>query len=238
MPDLISFNKVIASFGRSRLPELAEEWLAKMESAGVPPNLVPYSTVVAAYARTAQPDDALRVLNRMLRSGISPDVVTYSAVIDANARASRLYQARALLQRLERGEVGGNCTADVVSYTIVISALARRGMLPEASRLLQHMQRNDDRARAPCFNVLLGGFAAKRMSAPSGRRSRNAPGARRCRRPTYGPLLGRAASRGRPSVPRPSASRCYEINGALALLRALTAADDRRVAVQGARAGV
>lgn len=158
------FNKVIASFGRARLAEVAEEWLGRMQAAGLSPNLVSYSTVIAAYARTAQPDDALRVLREMQRVAITPDVVTYNAVIDAHARAGRLHQANALLRKLERGEAGDGCVADVVSYTIVISGFARRGKLQEASRTLQRMQMNTSIVPdAPCFNVLIGSYAAKGM---------------------------------------------------------------------------
>lgn len=45
------YNKVLACCARARLPELAEEWLDKMEAAGVPPDLISYSTTISAYAK-------------------------------------------------------------------------------------------------------------------------------------------------------------------------------------------
>ena len=71
------------------------------------------------------------------------------------------------------------------------SLLNAPGSAPEASRLLDYMQRNTSIAPdATCFNVLLGGFAAKRMWGAIGRtltQMRTAGVAADAY--TYGPLL-------------------------------------------------
>ena len=188
-PDLQCYNKVIASYGRARLPEVAEEWLTKIELAGLVPNLVSYSTAVAAYARVAEPEQAARLVRRMRDAGVTPDTVTYNALLDAHVRAGQLHQAQALVRRMERSEAGER--ADVVSYTILLSGLARRGRLSEAARWLEHMEYNATVAPdATTYNTLMAGYASRSMWAAMDKligRMRDA--GIRPDEYTYGPIL-------------------------------------------------
>ncbi|KAL3903492.1 MAG: hypothetical protein SGPRY_011654, partial [Prymnesium sp.] len=142
----------------AHLPELAEEWLDRMEQAGIVPNVISFSSAISAYAKTAQPGEAGRLLKRMRSRGIKPDTVTINNVIDAQARAGNVQQAVAWLNRTRRGEFP-EAPADVVSYTIVISALSRSGKLPDARRWLDIMIASGVKPDLLCYNTLVVGMA-------------------------------------------------------------------------------
>jgi len=150
---------VIACYARARLPEMAEEWLDKMEEADILPNVISFSSAISAYSKTGQHEEAVRLLKKMVSVGVQPDTVTLNAVIDSHARAGLVQQAMGWLNRTIRGEFEG-VSADVVSYTILISALSRRGRLAAASRLLERMGEAGVQADVMCYNTLISGAAS------------------------------------------------------------------------------
>jgi pentatricopeptide repeat protein len=150
-PDVISYNSVIDSWGRSNekgSAARAESILNAMKEYEVEPDIISYTGVVFAHTRSDEAksaDNALRILESVEESNLASNEFVYNAVLDAFAKSrqkDKVKKADALLSKMISKGLANNVSFNAVLNCYAKSATSGAGSSAEA--LLERMEQSDE----------------------------------------------------------------------------------------------
>merc|ERR1719498_1860694 len=120
-PDVVSYNTIITACAKAGDLELAEEWLNRMEKAGIKPNLVPFLCMIQSHSCQGHVRDVERLFSQALQRRLRPDARFVSAIILAhgNAKPRQPQQAvKAFQQLVARGIPVDHVALQALSWTV------------------------------------------------------------------------------------------------------------------------
>merc|ERR1719420_861854 len=120
-PDVVSYNTIITACAKAGNLELAEEWLNRMEKAGIKPNLVQFLCMIQSHSCQGHVRDVERLFSQVLQRRLRPDARFVSAIVLAhgNAKPRRPAQAiRAFQQLVSRGIPVDHIAVQALSWTV------------------------------------------------------------------------------------------------------------------------
>merc|ERR1719443_398202 len=102
VPDVVSYNTLITALAKTGDLVKAEEWLQRMEDAGITPNLVPFLCMIMVNSQKGNVREVERLSAEVMRRRLKPDARFVSAIILAygNATPRQPQQAIVASQRL------------------------------------------------------------------------------------------------------------------------------------------
>ena len=100
---VVPVNSVLSACARSGNADRAEEWLRRMEEAGVKRNLTTYNTAINAFGRSRRLENAEQLLQAMPGQGVIPDGLSFKTLVDAGASAGDPVRAERVLEWMVKG---------------------------------------------------------------------------------------------------------------------------------------
>uniref|UniRef100_A0A7N0TWN4 Smr domain-containing protein n=1 Tax=Kalanchoe fedtschenkoi TaxID=63787 RepID=A0A7N0TWN4_KALFE len=135
-PNVVTFNRLIHSYGRANFLTEAFNVFNHMQEAGCEPDKVTYCTLIDIHAKAGYLDIAMHMYQKMQEVGLSPDTFTYSVMINCLGKAGHLTAAQKLFYEM----VEHGCVPNVVTYNIMIALLAKARSYESALQLYRDMQ--------------------------------------------------------------------------------------------------
>jgi pentatricopeptide repeat protein len=120
-PDVVSYNTLITALAKAGDLVKAEEWLQRMEDAGITPNLVPFLCMIMVNSQQGNVREVERLSAQVMRRRLKPDARFVSAIILAygNATPRQPQQAIVAFQRLvSRGIPVDHVTVQELARTV------------------------------------------------------------------------------------------------------------------------
>ncbi|KAL5725515.1 hypothetical protein ACHQM5_008652 [Ranunculus cassubicifolius] len=136
MPNVVTYNRVIHSYGRANYLDEAVDVFYKMQEVGCEPDRVTYCTLIDIHAKAGFLDFAMDMYRRMQVAGLSPDTFTYSVMINCLGKAGHLDSANKLFTEM----VSQGCVPNLVTYNIMIAMQAKTTNYTGALKLYRDMQ--------------------------------------------------------------------------------------------------
>ncbi|KAL2322145.1 hypothetical protein Fmac_026524 [Flemingia macrophylla] len=138
MVDVITYNTIIAAYGKTKDFENMSSTVQKMEFDGFSVSLEAYNSMLDAYGKDGQMDTFRSVLQRMRDSNCASDHYTYNTMINIYGEQGWIEEVAAVLTELE----GSGLRPDLCSYNTLIKAYGIAGMVEEAVGLIKEMRKN------------------------------------------------------------------------------------------------
>lgn len=150
LPDLISYNSVLAALSQDGLVKESSAILDEMLRAGIQPDHKSICAMLSGYKENWR--GALSHLNlfEQNKSGAQPDLGCYTTVLAACVQAGRIEEGLQLVTRIRNRHF----ELDLISQNAIISAHAQAGQLLDAEKLSKEMVKRD----AFTYSALLGGY--------------------------------------------------------------------------------
>ncbi|WOL13886.1 hypothetical protein Cni_G22666 [Canna indica] len=138
LADVISYNTIIAAYGKNKDFKSMESVIHKMQSAGYPVSLEAYNCMLDAYGKENRLEEFSNVLQKMKEARCVSDHYTYNIMINIYGRKGWIEEVARVLAELKEHEL----EPDLYSYNTLIKAYGIAGMVEEAVNVLQEMRRN------------------------------------------------------------------------------------------------
>ncbi|PIA40215.1 hypothetical protein AQUCO_02500129v1 [Aquilegia coerulea] len=136
MPNVVTYNRVIHSYGRANYMDEAVKVFYKMQEVGCEPDRVTYCTLIDIHAKAGFLDFAMDIYRKMQEAGLTPDTFTYSVMINCLGKAGHLDDANMLFSEM----VSQGCVPNLVTYNILIALQAKATNYTGALKLYQDMK--------------------------------------------------------------------------------------------------
>ncbi|KAL3643029.1 hypothetical protein CASFOL_013844 [Castilleja foliolosa] len=136
--DIISYNTIIASYGKNKYLKNMSAAVRKMQFDGFSVSLEAYNCMLDAYGKEGEMDKFKSVLQRMKVSNCSSDHYTYNILINIYGEKGWIDEVGGVLTELKECGVG----PDLCSYNTLIKAYGIAGMVEDAVALVKEMREN------------------------------------------------------------------------------------------------
>lgn len=136
-PNVVTFNRIIHSYGRANYLKEAVDVYKQMQKEGCVPDRVTYCTLIDIHAKAGYLDFAMHMYGKMQEAGISADTFTYSVIINCLGKAGHLDVADKLFSEMVRN----GCDPNIVTYNIMIALNAKARKYPRALQIYRKMQK-------------------------------------------------------------------------------------------------
>ncbi|KAF5384790.1 hypothetical protein D9615_001422 [Tricholomella constricta] len=134
-PDLVSYNTLLAHFGRRGNFKALANLVSRMAALKMVGDVFSFSTILSALLRAGRDDAPELVIDIMRKQGVQPNVATYSAIIDHQIREQSEKNLEAIMRMLQKMEEDPNIQPNEVTYTSILAGLYRGQWLePEKAK--------------------------------------------------------------------------------------------------------
>ncbi|KAK2975448.1 hypothetical protein RJ640_017707 [Escallonia rubra] len=134
--DVVSYNTIIAAYGKSKDFKNMSSAVRKMEFNGFSVSLIAYNSMLDAYGKDGQMEKFKNVLQRMKESGCASDHYTYNIVFNVYGEQGWIEEVADVLKELKEYGPG----LDLCSYNTLIKAYGIAGMIEDAVALVKEMR--------------------------------------------------------------------------------------------------
>ncbi|CAK9039972.1 Pentatricopeptide repeat-containing protein At5g39710 (Protein EMBRYO DEFECTIVE 2745) [Durusdinium trenchii] len=148
-----AFGKMMEAAARAGRPDLAKEWLERLESTGGDYNPTAVSILLYAFASVDRVEEADEVLRQKISRGYI-NLIDYNTVAEAYAKRG---EPSKVVQLLKEAELAGEAL-DATSYTALITAHARGSQIDAAAASLHSMQSASLQPDLIAHNALVNGY--------------------------------------------------------------------------------
>ncbi|XP_078444022.1 tetratricopeptide repeat (TPR)-like superfamily protein [Wolffia australiana] len=136
LADAISFNTIIAAYGRAGEVKRMQHMVRQMVAAGISVSLEAYNTMLDAYGKADMAEEFKDVMKKMKEMSCSSDHYTYNILINIYGRKGWIEEVGGVLSELrERG-----MEPDLYGYNTLIKAYGVAGMVEEAVGVVREMR--------------------------------------------------------------------------------------------------
>ncbi|KAK7395548.1 hypothetical protein VNO78_16110 [Psophocarpus tetragonolobus] len=136
--DVITYNTIIAAYGKNKDFNNMSSTVQKMEFDGFSVSLEAYNSMLDAYGKDGQMETFKSVLQKMKDSNCASDHYTYNTKINIYGEQGWITEVANVLTELK--ECG--LRPDLCSYNTLIKAYGMAGMVEEAVGLIKEMRKN------------------------------------------------------------------------------------------------
>ncbi|XP_052199194.1 pentatricopeptide repeat-containing protein At4g30825, chloroplastic [Diospyros lotus] len=136
--DVISYNTLIAAYGRDKNLTNMSSTVRSMQFDGFSVSLEAYNCMLDAYGKAGQMENFRRVVQRMRESGSGSDHYTYNTMINIYGEKGWIEEVASVLMELKESGLG----PDLCGYNTLIKAYGVAGMVEEAVALVKEMREN------------------------------------------------------------------------------------------------
>lgn len=136
--DVISYNTIIAAYGKKKYLKNMSAAVRKMQFDGFSVSLEAYNCLLDVYGKEGEMDKFRNVLQRMKVSNCSADHYTYNILINIYGEQGWIEEVAGVLTELKGCGVG----PDLCSYNTLIKAYGIAGMVEDAVALVKEMREN------------------------------------------------------------------------------------------------
>ncbi|KAK3032245.1 hypothetical protein RJ639_035538 [Escallonia herrerae] len=137
--DVVSYNTIIAAYGKSKDFKNMSSAVRKMEFNGLSVSLIAYNCMLDAYGKDGQMEKFKKVLQRMKESGCASDHYTYNIVFNVYGEQGWIEEVAEVLKDLKEYGPG----LDLCSYNTLIKAYGIAGMIEDAVALVKEMREHE-----------------------------------------------------------------------------------------------
>jgi len=172
-PDLISWNTIMANYGRRGNMKMISSTLQGLKESGLTPDVFTYSTILTALLKAGREDAPQLILNMMKKDNINPGAAVNTTIIDHLLRepdAKNIKAAFNILNRME-GEGTPAERPNEVTYTTMLTGIYRWGSSKEAEAYrLDILRRMGKRSihfnRATCHILIRASLGSPSREGP------------------------------------------------------------------------
>ncbi|KAK4415170.1 Pentatricopeptide repeat-containing protein, chloroplastic [Sesamum alatum] len=136
--DVISYNTIIAAYGKNKYLKNMSAAVKKMQFDGFSVSLEAYNCMLDVYGKEGEMDKFRSVLQRMKVSNCSSDQYTYNILINIYGEQGWIEEVAGVLTELKECGIG----PDLCSYNTLIKAYGIAGMVEDAIALVKEMREN------------------------------------------------------------------------------------------------
>ncbi|GMH16613.1 hypothetical protein Nepgr_018454 [Nepenthes gracilis] len=136
LADVISYNTLIAAYGRSRDFKEMKSTVQMMQLNGFSVSLEAYNCMLDAYGKERQMENFRSVLQRMKQSSCASNSYTYNILINIYGEHGWIEEVAAVLKELKEHGPG----PDLCSYNTLIKAYGIAGMVEDAVSMVREMR--------------------------------------------------------------------------------------------------
>ncbi|KAF7806564.1 pentatricopeptide repeat-containing protein [Senna tora] len=136
--DVISYNTLIATYGKNKDFQNMSSTVQKMQFDGFAVSLEAYNSMLDAYGKDGQMETFRTVLQKMKESSCASDHYTYNTVINIYGEQGWINEVASVLRELKECGLG----PDLYSYNTLIKAYGIAGMVEDAVDLVKEMRKN------------------------------------------------------------------------------------------------
>ncbi|KAK7343509.1 hypothetical protein VNO77_12295 [Canavalia gladiata] len=135
IPDLSTYNAVLATMGRQGLWEQCEQVLTEMKDAGCKPNAVSYSSLLHAYANGKEVERLNALAGEIYSGTIKTHPFLLKTLVIVNSKVDLLIETeRAFTEFRKRG-----ISPDITTLNAMLSIYGRKMMLSKTNDILSFM---------------------------------------------------------------------------------------------------
>ncbi|CAH9110334.1 unnamed protein product [Cuscuta europaea] len=138
LADVITYNTLIAAYGKNKDLENMALTVREMQFRGFTVTLETYNSMLDAYGKEGQMEKFREALLRIKESGFASDRYTYNIMINIYGTQGWIDEVAGALMDLKDSGIG----PDLCSYNTLIKAYGIAGMVDEAVDLVKEMRRN------------------------------------------------------------------------------------------------
>ncbi|GJP30410.1 hypothetical protein CLOM_g1084 [Closterium sp. NIES-68] len=153
-PTTITFNIILAGFGRAGQLKEMEEYLGQMENFNLTPDLATINALISAYVSHGEPEKALEWERRLKTSGAGPDRGTYAAMLRAYGQSGQVDKLEATWNEL----IGSTVPLTRVLHKARIEGYGMAGDVAMAEKAFQDL-RVQQAPVTETFNSLVFAYA-------------------------------------------------------------------------------
>ncbi|KAL0453979.1 UNVERIFIED_CONTAM: Pentatricopeptide repeat-containing protein, chloroplastic [Sesamum latifolium] len=136
--DVISYNTIIAAYGKNKYLKNMSAAVKKMQFDGFSVSLEAYNCMLDVYGKEGEMEKFRSVLQRMKVSNCSSDQYTYNILINIYGEQGWIEEVAGVLTELKECGIG----PDLCSYNTLIKAYGIAGMVEDAVALVKEMREN------------------------------------------------------------------------------------------------
>lgn len=136
--DVVSYNTIVASYGKGKDLERMSSTVRKMQFNGFSVSLEAYNCMLDAYGKKGEMEKFKDVLQRLKESCCALDHYTYNTIINIFGEKGWIEEVSVVLAELKESGLG----PDLCSYNTLIKAYGIAGMVDEAVSLVKEMRVN------------------------------------------------------------------------------------------------
>ncbi|KAI5063794.1 hypothetical protein GOP47_0020464 [Adiantum capillus-veneris] len=152
--DAISYNTMIAGYGRFKEYNRMEYAFLEMQSAGFKDHVEAYNSMLDAYGKASQLRRMENTLERMRRSDCRLDLSTYNILINVYGREGLIEE----LKKIRKSMKDANIEPDSYTFNTLIFAYGNAEMPNEAMGAFKEMQDLNLVADEVTYNCLIAAF--------------------------------------------------------------------------------
>ncbi|MCO5557638.1 hypothetical protein L7F22_011205, partial [Adiantum nelumboides] len=152
--DAISYNTMIAAYGRFKEYNKMEYALLEMQSAGFKDHVEAYNSILDAYGKAGLLHRMENTLERMRRSDCPPDLSTYNILINVYGREGLIEE----LKKIRRSMEEANIEPDSYTFNTLIFSYGNAEMPNEAMGAFKEMQDLNLVPDEITYNCLIAAF--------------------------------------------------------------------------------
>ncbi|XP_057837804.1 pentatricopeptide repeat-containing protein At3g09040, mitochondrial-like [Cryptomeria japonica] len=130
--DTVSWNTIIAAYGRHGCPHEAVTLFHQMQETGLQPDQFTFASVLPACAKIGALEQGMAIHKSLEDRGILSDVVVASALVDMYAKCGSIDRARELFDRMPH--------RNVISWTAMIAGYVQNGFVEKGIETFKQMQ--------------------------------------------------------------------------------------------------
>lgn len=136
--DVISYNTLIAVYGKNKYLKNMSAAVRKMQFDGFSVSLEAYNCMLDVYGKEGEMDKFRSILQRMKASNCCSDRYTYNILINIYGEQGWIEEVGDVLMELKECGIG----PDLCSYNTLIKAYGIAGMVEDAVKLVKEMREN------------------------------------------------------------------------------------------------
>ncbi|KAG6878624.1 hypothetical protein C0993_001147 [Termitomyces sp. T159_Od127] len=171
-PDLVSYNTLLAYYGRRGDFKGLARIVGRMAESKVAGDVYSFSTILSALLRAGRDDAPDVMINIMRKQGIQPNVATYSTIIDHQMQTPTPKTFETVMRLLHRMEEDAAAQPNVKTYTSILAGLDRIEGLDSRRKnewrkeIVSHMKKRRIILNEATYNILIS--SSLKLPSPEG----------------------------------------------------------------------
>ncbi|KAH7859378.1 hypothetical protein Vadar_000311 [Vaccinium darrowii] len=149
--DVISYNTLIAAYGKSKYLGNMSATAKHMQFDGFSVSLEAYNSMLDAYGKEGEMEKFRSVLRSLRESGCASNRYTYNIMINIYGEKGWIEEVAGVLMELKESGIG----PDLCSYNTLIKAYGIAGMVEEAVGLVKEMRENGIEPDTRTYNTVI-----------------------------------------------------------------------------------